>query len=131
MVAVALVVKSVSGYAPRPARDGSQAERLGVSVVQQWQLNNPAYRTAVSLQIADDAGARTAGPETETVGARAHSEEPDVFEERYSFRERFASFDERFVGVARLIRRMAVDRREDRNRSGAICDPLRKQLRVA
>jgi hypothetical protein len=109
VVAVALVVKSVGSYAPRPARDGSQAERLGISVVQQWQLNNPAYRTAVSLQIADDAGARTAGPEKETVGARTHSEEPEVFEERYSFRERFASFDERFVGVARLIRRMAVN----------------------
>ena len=37
------------------------------------------------------------------------SDEAAVFEERYSFRERFASFDERFVGVARLIRRAAVN----------------------
>jgi hypothetical protein len=107
VVAVALVVKSVGTYTPRPARDGSQAERLGVSVIQQWQLNSPAYRTAVSFQVPDDTGVREAGPATETVGARMPAEDA-VFEERYSLRERFASFDERFVGGARLIRRAAI-----------------------
>jgi hypothetical protein len=108
VVAVAVVVKSVGTYAPRPARDGSQAERLGVSVIQQWQLNSPAYRTAVSFQIPDDTGVRATGLERETVGAGTPSDEPAVFEERYSLRERFASFDERFVGVARLIRHAAI-----------------------
>jgi hypothetical protein len=108
VVAVALVVKSVGTYTPRPARDGSQAERLGVSVIQQWQLRNPAYRTAVSFQIPDDTAVRAAGLEKETVGAGTPSDDPAVFEERYSFRERFASFDDRFVGAARLIRRAAI-----------------------
>jgi hypothetical protein len=108
VVAVALVVKSVGTYAPRPARDGSQAERLGVSVIQQWQLSSPAYRAAVPLQIPDNAGVRAAGLERETVGAGTPAEEHAVFEERYSLRERFASFDERFVGVARLIRHAAI-----------------------
>jgi hypothetical protein len=109
VVAVALVVKAVGTHAPRPGRDGSQAGRLGVSVVQKWRLNSPAYWTPVSLQIPDNAGVRAAGLERETVGAGAHREEPEFFEERYSFAERFASFDERFVGVARLIRRAAVN----------------------
>jgi len=108
VVAVALVVKSAGTHAPRAARDGLQAERLGVSVVQKLRLNSPAYWTPVSLQIPDNAGVRVAGLERETVGAGTHSEEPDYFEERHSFRERFVSFDERFVGVARLIRRTAV-----------------------
>ena len=108
VVAVALVVKSVGSYTPRPARDGWHADRLGVSVIQQWQLNNPAYRTAVSLRVPDDAGVRAAGSERETVGVGS-SDEAAVFKERYSFRERFASFEERFVGVARLIRRAAVN----------------------
>jgi hypothetical protein len=108
VVAVALVVKSVGTYTPRPARDGSQAERLGVSVIQQWQLRNPAYPTAVSFQIPDDTAVRAAGLEKETVGAGTPSDDPAVFEERYSFRERFASFDDRFVGAARLIRRAAI-----------------------
>lgn len=109
VVTVALVVKSVGTYAPR---DGSQAERLGVSVIQQWQLSNPAYRTAVSFQVPDDAGVRAAGLDVgldkETVGVGSPAVERAIGEERYSFRERFASFDERFVGVARLIRRVAV-----------------------
>src|SRR4029077_6671247 len=82
VVGVALVVKSVGTYAPRPARDGSQAGRLGVSVIQQWQLNNPAYRTAVSLWVPDDAGVRAAGSKKETVGVGS-SDEAAVFEERY------------------------------------------------
>ncbi len=108
VVAVALVVKSVGSYTPRPAHDGWHADRLGVSVIQQWQLNNPAYRTAVSLRVPDDGGVRAAGSERETVGVGS-SDEAAVFKERYSFRERFASFDERYVGVARLIRRAAVN----------------------
>ena len=113
MVTVALVVKSVGTYAPR---DGSQAERLGVSVIQQWQRSNPAYRTAVSFQVPDDAGVRAAGLDVgldagldkETVGVGSPAEGRAISEERYSFRERFASFDDRFVGVARMIRRVAV-----------------------
>jgi hypothetical protein len=108
VVAVALVVKAVGTHAPRPARDGSQAERLGVSVVQKWRFNSSAHWTPVSLQIPDDAGPRAVSLERETVGARTLAEETDVFEERYSFKERFASFDERFVDVARLIRRVPV-----------------------
>jgi type VI secretion system (T6SS) effector TldE1-like protein len=60
------------------------------------------------LQIPDDPGLRAASLERETVGARTYAEEPDVFEKRYSFKERFASFDERFVGVARSVRRAAL-----------------------
>ena len=108
VAALALVVKSAGTYVPGPARDGSQAERLGVSVAPKWRFDSPAYLTPVSLQMPDDADVRAAPLERETVGARPRSDESDVFGERYSFRERFASFDERFVGVARLIRRVAV-----------------------
>jgi hypothetical protein len=108
VVAVALVVKSVGAYAPYPARDGSQAERLGISVASKWHLNSVAYRVPVSLLIPDDAGVRAAGSDRETVGAGTRAEERDFFDERYSFKERFASsFGERFVGVSTSIRRAA------------------------
>jgi Tlde1 domain len=109
VVAAVVVVKSVGTYAPRPGRDGSPAERLRVSVVQKWEPNSPSYLAPVSLQIPDNAGARVTGFDKETVGVGAPFEEPAIFEERYSFREHFASFDERFVGVARLTRRAAVN----------------------
>jgi hypothetical protein len=60
------------------------------------------------LQIPDNAGVRAAGLERETVGAGTHPGEPAFLEERYTFKQRFTSFDERFVGVARLVRRAAV-----------------------
>ena len=120
VVAVALVVKSVGTYTPRPARDGWHADRLGVSVIQQWQLNNPAYRTAVSLRVPDDAGVRAAGSKKETVGVGS-SDEAAVFEERYSFRA--------FRIVRRAVRRCGqIDparrsqRREDGAYSASICD---------
>jgi hypothetical protein len=62
----------------------------------------------VSLRVSDDAGVRAATSKKETVDLGS-SDEAAVFEERYSFRERFASFDERYIGVARLIRRAAVN----------------------
>lgn len=108
MVAVALVVKSVGMHAPRPARDGSHAERLGISVIPKWHPNSSAYWTPVSLRIADDAAVRPAGLERETVGAATRDEDRAFFEERYSFKERLASFGDRFVGVSSSIRRAAV-----------------------
>ena len=110
VVAVALVVKSVGTYAPAPTRDGSRAERLGISVVQKWHLNSPADLAPVISQVPDNAGAHVAILETAISPAEdTPFEDSAFFEERFSFKARFVSFDERFVGMPRLLRRVAVN----------------------
>lgn len=108
VVAVALLVKSVVTQ-PDLARDIPRAERLGISVIQNWHPNVPASWSPVFSQVPDNAELRAANREAKTsLSEDAPSEDSTVFEERFSFQDRFASFEERFFGVAKLLRRVAV-----------------------
>jgi hypothetical protein len=60
------------------------------------------------LRIPDNGDARGAGLQSETVGSGTHAEKLDLFDERYSFQDSSASFGERFVGGASLVRRAAA-----------------------
>jgi hypothetical protein len=107
-VAVALLVKSL-GTQPDLARDIPRAERLGISVIQNLHSNAPAAWTPVFWQVPDNAELHAAKRETKTsLSGDEPSEDSAVFEERFSFQDRFASFEERFFGVAKLLRRVAV-----------------------
>ena len=100
VVAVALVVKSAGTYAPALARDGSRSERLDISVIQKWHPNGPAGLALGISQLPDNAGAHVAILETAISPPEGIPfEDSTFFEERFSFKARFASFDERFVGM--------------------------------
>lgn len=103
MVAVALGVLSAGTQVPRA--DGSEAGRLGASVIQQRHLHNPAYPTPLSLQ---NAVMDAAVLEKETVGSGTHPEEFAHFAERYIFTDRSGSFDQRFVDADTSVRRAAA-----------------------
>jgi hypothetical protein len=105
VVAVALGVMSAGTNLPHAAGDGPQVERLGVSVIQQRHLNNPAYPAPVSLQ---NTVVGAAVLEKQTVAAGTHPDGFALFEDRYIFIERFESFDERFVDADGLVRRAAA-----------------------
>ena len=97
VVAVALVVKSAATYAPAVARDGSRLERLGISVIQKWHTNSPAGLAPAIWPVPNDGAAHIAILGTAISPAEATPFEGAVFfEERFSFKARLASFDERF-----------------------------------
>jgi hypothetical protein len=109
VVAVALVVKSVGTLAPGEARGGSQAERLGSAALHKFHSDSPTYRALAFSLIPEDAGLRPDDLESEIKAAEGtYSEVSTSFEDRYSFKKPFASFDERFAGVADRARRIAV-----------------------
>jgi Tlde1 domain len=103
VVAVALGVLSAGTQLPRA--DGSQAERLGVPVIQQRHLSNPADPTPLSLQ---NAVVDAAVLEKKIVGSGTHREGFALFAERYIVIDRSGSFDERFVDADTLVRRAAA-----------------------
>ena len=110
VVAVALVVKSAGTYAPALPRDGSRSERLDISVIQKWHPNGAAGLALGISQLPDNAGAHVAILETAISPPEGIPfEESTYFEERFSFKVRFASFDERFVGMPQLLRPVAVN----------------------
>jgi hypothetical protein len=106
VVAAVLVIKALGTRLAGPPREGLQAERSTVPSLQTWHLNSPGSRALVFSQIPDNPiMASLEGEKSPAEGT--HSEEATPFDDRYSLREHFASFHERFVGVARLIRRFA------------------------
>ena len=110
VVAVALVVKSAGTYAPALARDGSRSERLDISVIQKWHPNGTAGLALGISQLPDNAGPHVAILQTAISPPEGiPREDSTYFEERFSFKVRFASFDERFVGMPQLLRPVAVN----------------------
>jgi len=104
VVAVALVVKSAGTYAPALARDGSRSEHLGISVIQKSHPNRPAGLAPVISQVPDNAGAHVAIFETAISQAKGTPFEDSIFfDERFSFKARYASFDERFGGMPQHV----------------------------
>jgi hypothetical protein len=82
---------------PSVVIDGSRSERLGISIIQKWHTNSPAGLAPVIWQVPDNDGAHIAILETAISPAEGTPFEAAVFfEERFSFKARLASFDERF-----------------------------------